>query len=39
MPFVLRDFGVVRTRVRDAGGAFCRPLPVSVSQWTPETMA
>jgi hypothetical protein len=27
IPFVLRDFGVVRARVRETGGALCRPLP------------
>jgi hypothetical protein len=26
IPFVLRDFGVVRARVRGPGGALCRPL-------------
>jgi hypothetical protein len=33
IPFVLRDFGVVRAKVREPGGALCRPLssvPVAV---------
>ena len=33
MPFVLRDFGVIGARVRETGGALCRPLssvPVAV---------
>jgi hypothetical protein len=36
---VLNDFGVVGARVRDTGGALCRPLSVPVSQQEQETMA
>jgi hypothetical protein len=37
IPFVFRYFGVVRARVRDTGGALCRPLssvPVAVGGGT-----
>lgn len=39
IPFVLRDFGVVRARVRETGGALCRPLSAVLSRSEEETMA